>query len=67
VQNLLEDYITIEQAAQQPGMPGARTIRRLIARREIPVVYLGRKPLINVPAFREALQAREIKSAGRKR
>jgi excisionase family DNA binding protein len=66
VQNLLENYITIEQAAQQPGMPGARTIRRMIARREIPVTYLGRRPLIFVPAFREALQAREIKPVGRK-
>jgi hypothetical protein len=67
VQNILEDYVTIEQAAEQPNMPGPRTLRRMIARREISVIYLGRKPLIHVPSFREALRARTIKPVGRKR
>lgn len=66
MQNLLEDYITIEEAAQQPNMPGPRTIRRMIARREIPVTYIGQKPLIYVPGFRAALLARMNKPVGRK-
>ncbi len=67
MQLLLKDYITIEDAATQPGMPCARTLRRMLARRELPVTYLGRKPLIHVPTFREMLREREIKPAAGRR
>ena len=61
MQDILEDFISIEEAAQQPNVPGPRTLRRMIARREIPVTYLGNKPLIYVPGFRAALLARMVK------
>jgi len=60
-QEILEDYISIDAAAAQPGMPCARTLRRMLKRRELPVTYLGRKPLIHIPTFRDFLRAREIK------
>jgi hypothetical protein len=58
---LLADYISIEEAAQQPGMPCARTLRRMIERRQLPVTYLGRRPLIHIPTFLEILREREVK------
>jgi hypothetical protein len=40
----------------------------MIARREIPVTYLGRKPLIHIPTFREILREREMRVfTGRRR
>ena len=58
---LLEDYISLEDAAKQEGMPTSRTLRRMIDRRELPVTYLGRTPLIHIPTFREILREREIR------
>jgi hypothetical protein len=58
---LLEDYITPEEAEKQPGMPCARTLRRMIARRELPATHFGRKLLIHIPTFKEILREREVK------
>ena len=63
--DLLEDYISIEDAAAQPGMPCSRTLRRMMERRELPVTYFGRKPLIHIPTFREILREREVKVSAR--
>jgi hypothetical protein len=59
---LLENYISFVEAARQPGMPSLRTLQRWAAERRLPgLLYLGRKPLINVEAFRAGLKAREVK------
>jgi hypothetical protein len=64
---LLEDNVTFAEAAAQPNMPSERTLHRMHARRELPVVYIGRRPLIHVPSFRELLRLRELKVIGAKR
>ena len=67
--SLLEDYIPLDEAAQQPHMPSLRTLQRWAAERRLPgLMYLGRKPFLSIDAFRAGLKAREIKIArtGRK-
>jgi hypothetical protein len=66
--NPLDDYVSLNQAAAMPGMPSKRTLERMLSRRELPITYLGRKPLLNVVRLREILAEREIKPAtGRRR
>ena len=66
--SLLSDYIPLDEAAHQPHMPSLRTLQRWAAERRLPgLLYLGRKPFLNVPAFRSGLKAREVKVvSGRK-
>ena len=67
--NLLSDYIPLSSAAEQPDVPSLRTLQTLGSGARLPgLMYLGRKPFLNVPAFRAGLKAREIKIArtGRK-
>ena len=58
---LLEDYIPLTEAAKQPNMPSIRTLQRMIERRELPVVYFGKRPFLHAQSFRDALRSREIK------
>ena len=59
--HLLEDYVPLTEAAKQPNMPSLRTLQRMIERRELPVVYFGKRPFLHAQSFRDALKAREIK------
>jgi hypothetical protein len=43
-------------------MPSLRTLQRMAAQRQLDgLVYLGRKPFLHVPTFREGLRARQLK------
>ena len=57
---LLEDYVTLHEAARQLGC-SKRTLERMRARGELPVSYFGVRPLLNIAKFREMLRAREMK------
>ena len=66
--NILEDYIPLDEAAEQPNMPSLRTLQRMAAQRQLSgLTYFGRKPFLHVPTFREGLKAREIKAVGERR
>jgi hypothetical protein len=64
---ILADYVTLAEAAAQPNMPSVRTRQRMVQRRELPITYLGRTPLLHVPTFREVLRSREIKPVTERR
>ena len=53
--NLLDDYVSIEEAAAQ-CKKHPRTLYRWAKQRDIGITYVGKTPYIYVPAFREALR-----------
>jgi excisionase family DNA binding protein len=63
---LLDDFITITEAARQLGKD-PRTVRRMIERRELAVTYSGKTPLIHVPSSRDILMARIAKAVPERR
>jgi excisionase family DNA binding protein len=63
---LLDDLITIDESAKQLGK-SVRSVYRMISRRELAIVYVGKTPLIDVPASRELLKARLIKPLTKQR
>ena len=65
---LLQDYVTLHEAARQLGC-SKRTLERMRARGELPVSYFGVRPLLNIAKFREMLRAREmmVVTTGRRR
>jgi hypothetical protein len=62
MQNLLEDYLPLAEAAKQPGMPTLQTLKRMASQGKIPVARFGKRLLLDVPAFR-ALLASTVKVA----
>ena len=66
--NLLADYVSLDEAAKQPGMPCRRTLQRWAAARQLPgLVYVGRRPFLSVPAFRAGIEARMVKPLANRR
>jgi hypothetical protein len=60
-QPLLADYVSLNEASRQPGMPSLRTLHRLAKRRQLPVVRLGKQIYLHVPQFHELLRAGTVK------
>ena len=61
--HLLDDYIPLTEAAEQPNMPTLRTLQRWAAERRLDgLIYVGRKPFVHMPTFRQSLQARVQKA-----
>jgi hypothetical protein len=55
--DLLDEYVPLSEAAQQPNMPCLRTLQRMRADGRLRVIYFGSKPFLHGPTFREDLQA----------
>jgi hypothetical protein len=60
VTNLLEGYLSDEEAAQQLGI-STRTLARMRMRGEVAWCYVGKFPYIDVEATREILRSRLVK------
>lgn len=62
---LLDDYVLLRKAAEQPDMPSYRTLQRWAAQRVLPgLVYFGQTPMLHIQRFREGLAAREVPVVG---
>ena len=64
MQNILEDFIPLTDAAQMPGMPTLRVLTELAKQGKIPVTAIGRRKYLNVLKFRELLLAGTLKVDG---
>ncbi len=56
---VLHGYLPIDDFAEEIGK-SARTVQRMMTRREVAFTYVGRTPLINIAKFRNSLAAKEI-------
>jgi len=66
--SILTDYVPLSEAAKQPNMPSLRTLQRMAAERRLDgLVYLGRRPFLNIPAFLEGLEARLLIAVNERR
>jgi hypothetical protein len=61
--NILDDFVKLSAAARQPDMPSLSTLRRMHARGELELAYVGRTPFLHIPTFRQRLLARESAKA----
>jgi hypothetical protein len=59
--DVLADYIPLNEVARQPGMPTLQTLKRMAKQGKLPVVPFGKRLLLDVPRFRELLRAGTIK------
>lgn len=60
---ILDGLVTLPEAQRQFGK-SKRTLQRMIARREVSFVYVGKKPYIHVEQSRAALMSRLVKAVG---
>jgi len=64
----LADYIPLAQAAEEEDMPSLRTLQRMKDAGLLPgLVYFGKRPFLNIPAFRAGLEARVLKAVNARR
>jgi excisionase family DNA binding protein len=63
---LLDGLVTVDETARQ-FRTSKRTVQRMMERREVSFVYIGKKPFIHVELSRAALMSRIVKPAARGR
>jgi hypothetical protein len=59
--DVLADYLPLNEVARQPGMPSLETLKRMAKQGKLPVTRFGKRILLDVPAFRALLQANTVK------